>query len=161
MVDQIQLELVLVAYACWIEAKHPHFLEQKAHAAGGAEIARVAGENVAYAADGTRGIVGCAFDQQRHAVGSVTLVENLLIVRGLLARGASDRRVGLVLRHVHRARVLQHAPQGRIRGRVGPSRVDRDRNVLGHAGELLGHPVPTREHSVFSDFEYASHGTLV
>src|ERR1700722_17834500 len=33
-----------------------------------------------------------------------------------------------------------------------------DGDVLGNPGELLGHAVPAREHGVFSDFEYASHG---
>ena len=30
--------------------------------------------------------------------------------------------------------------------------------TFGYAGELLCHPVPTREHRMFSDFEYTSHG---
>ena len=35
---------------------------------------------------------------------------------------------------------------------------DRHGDVLRDPGELLRHPVPPREHRVFSDFEYASHG---
>ena len=101
-----------------IEAEHAHFLEQEADAAGGAEIAAVLGEDVAHAADGAGRVVGGGFDQQGHAVRRVALVEDLLVIGRLLARGAPDRRVGLVLRHVDGARVLQHAPQRRVRGRI-------------------------------------------
>ena len=41
---------------------------------------------------------------------------------------------------------------------VGAARLDRDRDFLADAGELLRHAVPAREHRVLADFEDASHG---
>jgi hypothetical protein len=39
VVDEVQLQLVLVLDDGGIQAKHAHFLEQKTHAAGVAEVA--------------------------------------------------------------------------------------------------------------------------
>ena len=54
--------------------------------------------------------------------GRVALVEDLLVVGRVLAGGALDRRLDLVLRHVDGARVLDDAPQRRVvgRGRARP-----------------------------------------
>ena len=49
----------------------------------------------------------------RDAVRRVALVEDLLVVRRVLARGALDRRLDLVLRHVDRARVLDRRAAAR------------------------------------------------
>ena len=88
----------------------------------------------------------------------VTLVDDFLVVGRLLARGAANRGIRLVLRHVDGARILQHTPQGGVGGGVGAARMHRNGDILGNAGELLCHPVPTRKHRVLSDFEYAAHG---
>ena len=92
-----------------------------------------------------------------NAVRRIAFVEDLLEIRGTLAGSAADRRLDLVLRHVDRARVLDDAAQGRVVVRVGPAGFHGDRDVLADARELLRHPVPSGEHRVLADFEYASH----
>ena len=96
-------------------------------------------------------------DQDGDAVRCITLVKDLLEIRGVLAGGALDRRVDLVLRHVDRARVLDNSPQRRIAVRVGTAGLHGDRDVLADARDLLRHPVPPGEHRVLADFEDASH----
>ena len=89
--------------------------------------------------------------------GRVALVDDLLVVGDVLARGALDRRLDLVLRHVDRAGVLDDAAQLRVAGRVGTAGLDRDHDLLADAREGLGHAVPAGEHRVLAGFEDASH----
>ena len=96
-----------------------------------------------------------------HAMRRVALVQDFRVVGRILARGAADGRIRLVLRHVDGAGILQHAAQRRVRRGVGTAGVHRDGDVLGDPGELLGHAVPAGEHRVLSDFEYASHARMV
>src|SRR3984893_15654304 len=157
VVDEVQLEIVLVD-SRWVQAKHAHLAEQEADAAVGGEIATALGDDVAHGRDGASRIVGRGFHQQRHAVRRITLVQPLLVVGGVAPRGALDRRLDPVFRHVDGARVLDGPPQHRIGRRVGAAGLHRHGDVLRDAGELLRHAVPAREHRVLSDFENASHG---
>src|SRR5207302_3733822 len=86
------------------------------------------------------------------------LIQHPLIVGGVAARCALDGRLDLILRHVDRARVLDHAAQRRVRSRIRSRGLHGNGDVLRDAGELLRHAVPPREHRVLSDFENASHG---
>ena len=140
-----------------IQAEHAHLAELERHAAGGAEIAAALGEDGAHLRDGARRVVGGGFDDDRDAVRRVTLVDDLFVGGRVLAGGALDRRLDLVLGHVEVAAVLHRAAQRRIGIRIGAAGLDGHVDVLGDARELLGHAVPAREHRVLAYFEDASH----
>jgi hypothetical protein len=156
MIDHVELQLVLVD-AGGVEAKHAHLLKLKGDAAGGAQVAAVLGDDVAHVRHGARRVVGGGLDHQGDAVRRVGLVDRLMIVGGIAPAGALDRRLDLVLGHVDRARVLDHTAQSRVRSRIGAARLHRHRDVLGDAGELLGHAIPAREHRVLANLENTSH----
>src|SRR6185295_4673942 len=105
-----------------------------------------------------RRIIGRGLDEEGDAVRRVAFVEHLLEALRLLARGALDGRLDLVLRHVDGARVLDDAPQLRVVRRIGAAGAYGDDDLLADARELLRHAVPAREHRVLAGFEDASHG---
>ena len=156
VIDEIELEIVVID-AFGIQAEHAHLAELERHAAGAAEIAAALGEDGAHLRDGARGVVGGGLDDDRDAVRRVALIDDLFVGRRVLARGALDGGLDLVLGHVEVAAVLNRAPQRRIGIGVGAAGLDGDVDVFGDARELLGHAVPAREHRVFSYFEDASH----
>ena len=142
---------------CGAQAEHAHLAELERDAARGAEVAAVLREDRAHRGDRARRVVRGRFDDHGHAVRRVALVDDLVVVRRVLADRALDRGLDLVLRHVDVARVLQDAAQRGIRARVGAAGFHGDDDFLVDARELLGHAVPAREHRVLADFEDSSH----
>ncbi len=144
-----------------VQAEHAHLAELERDAAGAAQIAAALREDRAHRSNRARRVVGRAFDDDGDAVRRVTFVDDLLVVGGVLAGRALDRRLDLVLRHVDLSGVLHGAAQRGVRVRVGAAGLDGHDDFLGNARELLGHAVPARKHRVLSNFEDTSHGHKV
>ena len=157
MVDERELELVGVD-ARRGEAEDTHLAEQEGDAPDAAEVPAVRLEGFADARDGARGVVRRRLDEDGDPVRGEALVEDLLVVDGVLAGGAPDRGLDAVLRHVDRAGVVHRAAKGRVALRVGAPPLDRDRDLLRDARELLRHPVPPGEHRDLALFEDPAHG---
>src|SRR5581483_9756284 len=102
VVDEIELQIILVD-AFGIEAENTHLLEEKTDAAVGGEISAPLGDDVAHTCNSPRRIVGRGLHQKRYAVGSIALVQHLVVIRRIAARGAFDRGLDFVLRHIDRA----------------------------------------------------------
>ena len=101
-----------------IQPEDAHALELEGDAAGLGEVAAPLVEVGAEVRDGARGVVGRGLDDHGDAVRRVAFVEHLFVGDGVLAGGALDRVLDLVLRHVDGARVLDRALQRRVRVRA-------------------------------------------
>ena len=157
VVDQVELERVGVEPRRR-EAEHAHPPEVEGDAAHAAQVPAVRLEVPADVRDRARRIVGRGLDEDGDAVRREPLVLDLLVVDGVLAGRAPDRRLDLVLRHVEGARVLHGAAQRGVAVGVAAAPLHRDRDLLGDARELLRHPVPPGEHRVLALLEDAAHG---
>src|SRR6186713_1907455 len=156
VVDEIELEVVVID-ARGIQAEDAHLAKLERDAARAAEVAAALGENGAHLRDRARGIVSGRLDDDGDAMRRVAFIDDLFVAGGVLARGALDRCLDLVLGHVEVAAVLNRAPQCGIGIRIRSSGLDGHVDVFRDARELLGHAVPAREHRVLSYFEDASH----
>ena len=101
-------------------------LEHVGHAAGGAQVAAVLGEDVADLGDGAVAVVGRAFDQDGHPARAVALEGDLLVGGPLqLARALLDGALDVVGGHVHALGLVHRRAQAGVarpshRRRCGP-----------------------------------------
>ena len=157
VVDEVQLERLQVQ-PLGGEPEDAHALEHEGDAAAGAHVAAPVLEVHADVGHGAHHVVGRGLHQDGDAVRRVTLVEDDLVVLGVLAAGALDGGLDLVLGHVRGAGVLERPAEGRVGVRAGAASLHRDGDVLADPREHLRHLVPAGEHRGLAGFEDASHG---
>jgi hypothetical protein len=113
-------------------------LEHERDRAGLAQVAAVLAEGRAHGRRGAVAVVGHRLDDDRHPVGPVALVADLVVV----LRVAADRLVDRALDHVlgHRARLgfLHREAQARVLVGVGVAHLGGDGDLLGQLREQLG-----------------------
>src|SRR5580692_8605760 len=90
-------------------------------------------------------------------MGAITFIEDLFIIRHVLARRPLDRGLHPVLGHVHTLGILKAATERRVGGRIAPTCLYGYGDLFADTGKLLGHPVPTGEHRMLSYFKNATH----
>src|ERR1700761_4525536 len=158
-IDKLELQIVRIN-SLRFQFEHAHYFELKAHTTTVTQRTSALIEmrfDIGHRPDM---VIGGSLYEDSHAMRTITLIKDLLIILHFLTLRAFDSGFNPVLGHVHAFGVLKTTPEGRIGGRIGSAGFYGNGNFLSDTGKLFGHPVPPGKHRVLSYFKYATHNTL-